>query len=152
MLKITRRARLCRQLWKAFIRVWKPDFSSTSGSCSSRSWGCTSSLTWPASRWPSRSPGCRQSSWWLETGWPRWSRCGRAASTRRRWGRPSSSSWRPRPGKCQMWIIYTAAGRDCSQTWALLVFLNFFHKKKWFFAFFWLGVGFLNRTGAEIDC
>ena len=31
---------------------------------------------------------------------------------------------------------------------------NFFIYKKWFFAFFikliWLGVGFLNRTGAEI--
>ena len=37
------------------------------------------------------------------------------------------------------------------QSWALSVFLNF----KWFFAFFikfiWLGVGFLNTTGAEID-
>ena len=32
-------------------------------------------------------------------------------------------------------------------------FLNFFNNKKWFFAYFikliWLGVGFLNRTGAE---
>ena len=41
-----------------------------------------------------------------------------------------------------------------SQSWALDVFLNFFNNKKWFFAFFikltWLGVGFLNRTGAEI--
>ena len=41
-----------------------------------------------------------------------------------------------------------------NQSWALSVFLNFFTNKKWFFAFFikliWLGVGFLNRTGAEI--
>ena len=41
------------------------------------------------------------------------------------------------------------------QSWALEVFLNFFNNKKWSFAFFikliWLGVGFLNRTGAEID-
>ena len=41
------------------------------------------------------------------------------------------------------------------QSWALSVFLNFFTNKKLiFFAFFikliWLGVGFLNRTGAEI--
>ena len=40
------------------------------------------------------------------------------------------------------------------QSWALSVFLNFFTNKKWFFAFsiklIWLGVGFLNRTGAEI--
>ena len=37
---------------------------------------------------------------------------------------------------------------------ALSVFFNFFNNKKWFFAFFikfiWLGVGFLNGTGAEI--
>ena len=39
----------------------------------------------------------------------------------------------------------------------LSVFFYFFNNKKWFFAFFyqvnyliWLGVGFLNRTGAEI--
>ena len=41
-----------------------------------------------------------------------------------------------------------------NQSWALSVFLNSFTNKKWFFAFFfklmWLGVGFLNRTGAEI--
>ena len=41
-----------------------------------------------------------------------------------------------------------------NQSWALSVFFNFFNNKKWFFAFFikliWLGVGFLNRTGAEI--
>ena len=41
-----------------------------------------------------------------------------------------------------------------TQRWALLVFLNFFSKKKWFLAFFikliWPGVGFLNRTGAQI--
>ena len=40
------------------------------------------------------------------------------------------------------------------QRWALSVFFNFFNNKKWFFAFFikliWLGVGFLNRIGAEI--
>ena len=40
------------------------------------------------------------------------------------------------------------------QSWALEVFLDFFNDKKWFFAFFikliWLGVFFLNRTGAEI--
>ena len=41
------------------------------------------------------------------------------------------------------------------QSWALSVFLNFFNNKKLFFAYFikliWLEVGFLNRTGAEID-
>ena len=41
-----------------------------------------------------------------------------------------------------------------SQSWALSVFLNFFNNKKLFLAFFikliWLGVGFLNRTGAKI--
>ena len=47
------------------------------------------------------------------------------------------------------------AGRLLSgQRWTLSVFLNFFNNKKWFFAFFskfiWLGVGFSNRTGAEI--
>ena len=40
------------------------------------------------------------------------------------------------------------------QSWALSVFFNFFNDKKWFVTFFikliWLGVGFLNRTGAEI--
>ena len=40
------------------------------------------------------------------------------------------------------------------QSWALEVFFNFFNNKKLFFAFFikliWLGVGFLNRTGAKI--
>ena len=40
------------------------------------------------------------------------------------------------------------------QSWALSVFFHFFTNKKWFFAFFikliWLGMGFLNRTGAEI--
>ena len=40
-----------------------------------------------------------------------------------------------------------------AQSWALLVFLNFFNNKEWIFAIFikliWLGVGFLNRTGAE---
>ena len=40
------------------------------------------------------------------------------------------------------------------QSWALEVFLNFFNNKKRFFAFviklIWLGVGFLNMTGAEI--
>ena len=40
------------------------------------------------------------------------------------------------------------------QSWETSVFLNFFNNKKWFFAFFikliWLGVGFLNMTGAEI--
>ena len=40
------------------------------------------------------------------------------------------------------------------QSWALSVFLNVFNNKKWFFSSFikwiWLGVGFLNRTGAEI--
>ena len=44
--------------------------------------------------------------------------------------------------------------RLVDQSWALSVFLKFFNNKKWFFAFFikliWLGVGFLNRTGAEI--
>ena len=41
-----------------------------------------------------------------------------------------------------------------SQSWALEVFLSFFNNEKWFFAFFikliWPGVGFLNRTGAEM--
>ena len=41
------------------------------------------------------------------------------------------------------------------QSWALSVFFNFFNSKKWFLAFFikliWLGVGFFNKTGAEID-
>ena len=41
-----------------------------------------------------------------------------------------------------------------AQSWALSVFLNFFNNKKWFFLFFtkliWLGVGFFNRTGAEM--
>ena len=40
------------------------------------------------------------------------------------------------------------------QSWALSVFFNFFNNKQLFFPFFikliWLGVGFLNRTGAEI--
>ena len=40
------------------------------------------------------------------------------------------------------------------QSWALEVYFNFFTNKKWFVAFFikliWLGVGFLNKTGAEI--
>ena len=40
-----------------------------------------------------------------------------------------------------------------SELGTLGIFL-FFNNKKWFFAFFieliWLGVGFLNRTGAEI--
>ena len=40
------------------------------------------------------------------------------------------------------------------QGWALSVFLKFFNNKKWFVVFFikliWLGVGFLNRTGAKI--
>ena len=39
-----------------------------------------------------------------------------------------------------------------AQSWA--PFFNFFTDKKWFFALFikliWLGVGFLNSTGAEI--
>ena len=47
-------------------------------------------------------------------------------------------------------IVYYESG----QSWALAVFLIFFTNKKWFFAFFvkliWLGVGFLNRAGAEI--
>ena len=40
------------------------------------------------------------------------------------------------------------------QSWALSVFFYFFKSKQWIFAFFvkliWLGVGFLNRSGAEI--
>ena len=40
------------------------------------------------------------------------------------------------------------------QSWALSVYFNFFTNKKLFSAFLikliWLGVGFLNRTGAEI--
>ena len=41
-----------------------------------------------------------------------------------------------------------------AQRWALEVFFNFLNNKKWLFALFikviWLGVGFLNGTGAEI--
>ena len=41
-----------------------------------------------------------------------------------------------------------------SQSWALSVFLHLFNNKELFFAFIikliWLGVTFLNRTGAEI--
>ena len=40
-----------------------------------------------------------------------------------------------------------------NQSWALSVFLNFFNTKKWFCIFIkliWLGVDFLNRTGAGI--
>ena len=51
-------------------------------------------------------------------------------------------------------VIIGNWGRFLSQSWALSVFLNFFNNKKWFLAFFiklsWLGVGFLNMTGAEI--
>ena len=43
---------------------------------------------------------------------------------------------------------------EIMQSWALSVFLNFVNNKKGIFAFFikllGLGVGFLNRTGAEI--
>ena len=58
------------------------------------------------------------------------------------------------------WIIFCerwdklASLKNKQQSWALSIFLNFFNNKKWFFAFviklIWLGVGFLNRTGAEI--
>ena len=45
-------------------------------------------------------------------------------------------------------------GQDNLQSWALLIFLNVFNNKKWFFASFikyiWFWVGFLNGTGAEI--
>ena len=45
----------------------------------------------------------------------------------------------------------TTAGK---QSWALSIFFIFFNNKKWYLAFFiqliWLGVGFLNRTGAKI--
>ena len=40
------------------------------------------------------------------------------------------------------------------QGWALSVFFNFFNNNEIFFARFikliWLGVGFLNKTGADI--
>ena len=43
---------------------------------------------------------------------------------------------------------------DDAASWALPVFFNFVNNKKWFFVFviklIWLGVGFLNRSGAEI--
>ena len=46
------------------------------------------------------------------------------------------------------------AADSANQSWVLSVFFNLFNNKKWSFAFFikliWLGVGFLNRTGAEI--
>ena len=52
-------------------------------------------------------------------------------------------------------LILGHANRNCLvQSWALAVFFNFFYNKKWFVTFFvkliWLGVVFLNRTGAEI--
>ena len=55
----------------------------------------------------------------------------------------------PRTSFCTLgpkWLIYLDR--------AFLVFLIIFNNKKWFLAFFikliWLGVGFLNRTGAEV--
>ena len=51
-------------------------------------------------------------------------------------------------------VLTSSIVPSARQSWALSVFFNFFNNKKWFFAFFirliWLGVGFLNRTGAEI--
>ena len=59
---------------------------------------------------------------------------------------PRQPTWNLRQSTCSR--------QKCQQSWALSVFLNFFNNKKLFFAFFikliWLGVGFLNRTGAEI--
>ena len=50
--------------------------------------------------------------------------------------------------------IFYKTMRWSDQSWALSVFFNFFTNKKWVFAFFikliWMGVSFLNRTGAEI--
>ena len=70
------------------------------------------------------------------------------------------------PGLCQRRVfkrLFPSAFRPSNkstsktsgrQSWALEVFFNFFNNKKWFFPFFiksiWLGVGFLNRTGAAI--
>ena len=69
--------------------------SPTFGSCSSRSWGCTWSWTWPASRSSSISPVCSGCS--LSQDWclPWWSRCDKGAS--RQWisRQPSSSSLQP---------------------------------------------------------
>ena len=56
------------------------------------------------------------------------------------------------------WTMFAEVVNICRETnfqsWALSVFLNFSNNKKWFFPFFikliWLGVGFLNRNGAEI--
>ena len=49
---------------------------------------------------------------------------------------------------------YSEGRRLTVQSWALEVFFNFFNNEKLLFAIFikliWLGVGFLNRTGAEI--
>ena len=60
--------------------------------------------------------------------------------------RPHSHA--PHAGTCTIAQLYR------SQSWALQVFLYFFNNKKRFFEFviklIWLGVGFLNRTGAEI--
>ena len=51
-------------------------------------------------------------------------------------------------------LIYRPSSDRVLQSWALEVFLNFFNNKNLFFAFFikliWLGVGFSNKTGAEI--
>ena len=56
------------------------------------------------------------------------------------------------PDQVQVW---DALCTEFKQSWALSVFFHFFNNKKWFFAFFikliWLGVCFLNKTGAEID-
>ena len=56
-------------------------------------------------------------------------------------------NWAPCWGVWYCGIFYRAGP-------TLSVFLNFFNNKKWYFAFYikllWLGVGFLNRIGAEI--
>ena len=69
----------------------------------------------------------------------------------------------PPSGRIPVSLTYLIDGRNklpykefCRKMkwWALEVFFNFVNSKELFFAFFiklnWLGVGFLNRTGAEI--
>ena len=52
------------------------------------------------------------------------------------------------------WIAKVIQIHRYDQSWEILVFFNFLNNKNWFFCIFikliWLGVGFLNRTGAEI--
>ena len=57
-------------------------------------------------------------------------------------------------GRAFVWPGIQYVQRLAAELWALSGFLSFFNNKKWFFAssikLIWLGVGFLNGTGAEI--